>query len=178
MTAYDECLSVEAKGQKIISDWLTECGCTVVFNLNDSRGQEFQTYGDLIVVGPNSEKHELIELKIEEANSHGNLFIETWSNKNWWNPGWIFKTKAEWLFYYFLQEDELYRIRIEDLRRFVFGIGKTGTVSAFAKYREKPQKKYNQPNQTCGLCVPIKDIEAQAGLLLKHKPLAKIKAAA
>lgn len=178
MTAYDDCLTVEAKGQKIIQEWLTKRGCVVVFNVNDSRGAEFQSFGDLIVVRPNQNKHELIELKIEEENSFGNLFIETWSNKNWWNPGWIYKSKAEWLFYYFLREDALYQVSMNNLKRFVFSTGESGKVETFARYKEKAQRKYNQPNQTCGLCVPIEDLEKHAGLVTLSRPMADIQAAA
>lgn len=178
MTAYDDCLSVEAKGQKIIYDWLIQRGCVVVFNVNDVRGAEFQSFGDLIVVRPDNDKHELIELKIEEHNAHGNLFVETWSNKNWWNPGWIYKSKAEWLFYYFLQEDTLYQISMNNLRRFVFRTNESGKVETFSRYKERPQRKYNQPNQTCGLCVPIADLQKNAGLVTLSTPCADILAAA
>ena len=178
MTAYDDCLTVEAKGQQVISKWLISQGCTVVFNNHDARGAEFQSFGDLIVVRPEKDKHELVELKIEETNRHGNLFIETWSNKNWWNPGWIVKTKADWLFYYFIEQDELYQLKIEKLRKFIFSTNETGRVDAFAKYQEKPHQKYKQPNQTCGLCVPITDLKKINGLVTCRRPLAAISEAA
>jgi hypothetical protein len=178
MTAYDTCLSVEAKGQEIITSWLRQLGHVVVFNRHDIRNAEFQTYGDLIVKRAVKDKHELVELKIEETNIYGNLFIETWSNKNWWNPGWLYKTKADWLFYYFIKEDQLYQMKMENLRRFLFETHNTGKVETFAKYQEKPQKKYNQPNQTFGLCVPISDLLKQTGLIIYSNPYQAIKQAA
>lgn len=178
MTAYEDCLQTEDAGQHIIRDWLKSFGCTVVFNLNDTRGAEFQSYGDLIVKRPHSDKHELVELKIEKTNAHGNLFIETWSNKSWFNPGWIYKSKAELLFYYFLEQDELYTMNMVDLKKFVFSVNDNGQLSAFGKYKERQQSKHSQPNLTCGLCVPIRDLLQQPGLVRQHSPKASISLAA
>jgi hypothetical protein len=178
MTDYENCLVTEDIGQGIIRDWLKSMGCTVVFNRNDGRDAEFQSYGDLIVKRPNSIKHELVELKIEQTNKHGNLFIETWSNKSWFNPGWIYKSKADLLFYYFLEQDELYTMSMVDLKKFVFKVNDQKQLMAFGKYKERQQSKHSQPNLTCGLCVPIPDLLQQPGLLRQHSPKASMSIAA
>lgn len=158
MAGYKDSLDLEAKGEAIIFDWLRNLGCTVIFNRNDHRGKEFQTYGDLIVRPPEQSKHMLVELKVEKSGRHGNFFIETWSNRTWFTPGWIFTSKAQRLLYYFLEDDCLYSMCMDDLKSFVFQRNKDNRITAFFHYPEKTQSKYNQPNQTHGLCVPINDL--------------------
>jgi hypothetical protein len=57
-----------------------------------------------------------VEIKVEQAWT-GNLFLETWSNRNLESkathaelgstPGWLIKTRADMLLYYFLDGDNL-----------------------------------------------------------------------
>jgi hypothetical protein len=142
-------------GEAIISEWLRTKNCLVIFNRNAHRGKEFQTYGDIIVKPPHLDHHLLVELKIEQSNCHGNLFVETWSNRAWFTPGWLFTSKAEQLFYYFLEEDQLFVVGMHDLKSFIFQRNAENKLAVLSRYQEKPQAKYKQLNQTFGLCVPI-----------------------
>jgi hypothetical protein len=103
-----------------------------------------------------------IELKAENRHT-GNLFLETWSNRNLnskanhamvgSNPGWMMKTRADLLFYYFIDADTLYIIDLFSLKQWAFGNSEApGRVYAF---REVAQSKYTQLNDTVGRIVPV-----------------------
>lgn len=88
-----------------------------------------------------------IELKVEEENKHGNLFVEMWSNKSRGTQGWFHTCQADRMWYYFLNSRELYMFKMQDL--------KDWARRNIEKYPEKPQGKYEQLNDTWGRCVPI-----------------------
>lgn len=104
-----------------------------------------------------------VEIKAEEENNFGNLFLETWSNRNLEDPdsharrgsnaGWLFKVQGDLLFYYFIKCDSLYIFNVLGLKRWAFGYGEN--QGRIYQYREKPQSKYSQRNDTWGRCVPI-----------------------
>lgn len=109
-----------------------------------------------------------IEHKAEEHHT-GNLFLETWSNRNLddnrnhiqigSNPGWLWKTRADLIFYHFLDVDALYVIDAFVLKRWAFGFGKPGDAryaeGQIYKCEERPQGKYVQANDTWGRLVPV-----------------------
>lgn len=116
-----------------------------------------------------------IELKIEEKYT-GNLYLETWSNRNLenfksyaergMNPGWFWTSKADFLGAYFLDTDDFYIASFFKLRRWAF------KQEQIFRYPEKPQQKYSQLNDTWGRCVTISDLPSE--VCLKHfKPLAE-----
>lgn len=96
-----------------------------------------------------------LELKVEEANPNRNFFIETWSNKTFGRqkPGWMVTLKADWLLYYFLDENSLYMIPVPSLWRWLFG--DESNAGSIANYRSVKQGKVEQKNVTCGHLVPI-----------------------
>ena len=94
-----------------------------------------------------------IELKAEASNRHGNFFLETWSNRSWFTLGWLFKLRGDSLFYYFVEEKELWTIKMPALKAWAFGTEKLpGQVW---QYPEKRQAKHDQHNDSWGRCVPI-----------------------
>lgn len=109
-----------------------------------------------------------VEIKAEEAHT-GNLFLETWSNKNLdvranqaeygSTTGWMFCCRADLLFYYFLDSDDLYIVNTWKLKRWAFGTRET--QGQIYQFREVWQRKYNQPNDTHGRIVPV-DVLNQA----------------
>lgn len=98
-----------------------------------------------------------IEIKAEMSNKHGNLFLETWSNRSRFTLGWMFTLNADLLLYHFLEENELYVINFERLRKWAFHEGR------IYSFREKCQEKYQQLNDTWGRCVPIIVIQRDVG---------------
>lgn len=106
-----------------------------------------------------------IEIKAERRFT-GNLFLETWSNRNLENPdsharrgsnvGWLAKLQADLLFYYFLDVDRLFIGQVFALKRWAFGHGKV--EGRLYDYKEVTQAKYAQLNDTVGRLVSIADL--------------------
>lgn len=103
-----------------------------------------------------------IELKAERRHT-GNLFLETWSNRNLddpvshaqrgSNPGWLLKSRADLFMYYFIEADILYVISGFALQRWAFGFGdNAGRIYSFP---ERKQSKYAQRNDTIGRTVEV-----------------------
>jgi hypothetical protein len=117
-----------------------------------------------------------IEIKAEERFT-GNLFLETWSNRNLddpashamrgSNPGWLLKLRSDLLFYYFLDADRLYVINTLSLKRWAFGHKGSvahlyeGDLDGSAMFREVAQSKYQQLNDTWGRLVPLERLTRQ-----------------
>ena len=124
-----------------------------------------------------------IELKAEVKN-RGNIFFEEWSNypcdeKTIPNPGWGRKSNATFIWYYFLDTDDLYIFRRLTLQQWVYG-NRVPTQAGFAdiitggvifdpqhqkQIQQKVQNKYDQLNTTVGLIIPISFVTAR----VKHK---------
>jgi len=123
---------------------------------------EFQTtVGDALY---NNSKGNIIgvEFKVEAENKHGNFFLETWSNltfdSRYRKPGWLYTLHTDYIWYYFLNTDQLYIIDFSKLFHWAFSKG--GRVFDFP---EKEQNKYNQKNATWGRCVPIETVKSEVG---------------
>ncbi len=97
-----------------------------------------------------------IELKVEVRNRWGNLFLESFSNRKWMTRGWMDYSQADWLWWYFLEQRELYHMDFAELREWMFG-GK-GKEAHALKYPERLQSKHEQANDTWGWAVPIADL--------------------
>jgi hypothetical protein len=120
--------------------------------------------GDFLANGPDGRCWGL-ELKTEEADRHGNFFLETWSNLNFGmqTVGWMLTLKCDVLLYYFLESRELYSIDFRRLFEWAWGThGRPPQLHA-RNFRFKAQKKHSQLNETWGYCVPISKLGAQVG---------------
>ncbi len=153
--SFQEASYIEAAGMDAILPFLMMKAYSGQFvTTNKGRLSKFlqATVGDLLV---NMEDEIYsIELKVEQENTHNNFFIETWSNKKFShkNIGWIFKLDCDFLWYYFMQSDELYSIYFPELWKWCF------EKNRLYDFPEKAQRKYEQLNKTCGRCVPIRAI--------------------
>jgi hypothetical protein len=132
----------------------------------DASPEYQREHGDLWYNANRTGKRHTVELKAEEADKHGNLFLETWSNKADTHPrlGWLYTSRADWLWYYFIAEDSLYVIKMLELRRWAFWGGLHGHGRVY-QYREGIQSKREQRNCTTGACVPIEVIESEVGCI-------------
>lgn len=162
MNAYEQARTVETKGRDRLMPFLIDRYDHVVVTDKGPLARYVQeVLGDVIV----NQRGQMwtIEIKIEERHT-GNLFLETWSNRNLENRynqkslgstlGWMHTCKADLLFYYFLDTDWLYMIDMFQLRRWAFGTnGRDGRCYSFP---EKGQGRYVQKNDTYGRIVPIK----------------------
>lgn len=105
-----------------------------------------------------------IEAKIEQKYT-GNLFLETWSNRQRFTLGWMFNLNTDFLFYYFLDVRQLFILSFLKLRQWAF-IGKNanGDGGNIYEYPEKRQRAREQLNDTWGRVVPIE-------VLRRHLPV-------
>lgn len=105
--------------------------------------------------------NEVVGLEIKTEKRHtGNLFIETWSNKSRNREGWIFTTQADYVLYHFQDRNVCYVLSMRRFRDFCFTSPSkyTGYAGRLFDYREVPQAKHEQKNDTWGRLVPIDDL--------------------
>lgn len=176
MGALNKALSVETRGKKIIYDYLefkNNSYAQIYDKFDGVCEKTMQKHGDFIMFHKNG-KMDWIEVKVEEENRHGNFFIETFSNKNISSisnhyerastPGWIYTSRAGWIFYYFINSDELFMLPLFELKKWLLGEDETNIGHpVIDRYKEKSQDKYVQLNDTWGRCVPITDVLNQLG---------------
>lgn len=89
-----------------------------------------------------------VEHKAEEEDKSGNLFLETWSNRTRFTPGWMMKCRPHLFWYHFLAQRAIYEMPAEKLFHFAFVQGRLWG------YREVRQSKRPQANDTWGRLVP------------------------
>lgn len=155
MNDFDKAREVEAIARNEILPWLiAHADC-----VQETDASEFhqKVWGDWVLT--KGGKYRGIELKAEQTNEYGNLFLETWSNRHWFTLGWMYTCRADWLYYYFVKQQHLYTLSMPALKAWAFGSGQGD--GAIYRYSEKPQGKYkDQKNDTWGRPVPIKTLMA------------------
>lgn len=177
MSGIAQSRSVEARSWLLLEPFLQQVseGRYVLTNKGRLSKSLQGTVGDLLF---NDRDGRLwgVELKAEEEY-RGNLFLETWSNRNLndpqshadrgSNPGWLMKTRADLLFYHFLDADALFIMNMFMLKRWAFQVVSKNRSEFASRIRSEPltgriydfpereQKKYSQLNDTWGRCVPI-----------------------
>jgi hypothetical protein len=127
-----------------------------------------KSFGDFFM-NVDAETVRSLEIKVERQWT-GNVFLETWSNRNLEDPnahyehgstpGWLVTSRADLLLFYFLDTDDLVTVPLLRLKRWAFGSGPQGGVYAWP---EKRQGRYGQANDTWGRCVPVEHLEREVG---------------
>lgn len=173
MSAWEECCVIEDSAFAKLRPYIrmTSDGRYVTTNKGPLAKFMQETVGDVLI----NKRGELfaLELKSEQnrADKTGNLFLEQWSNRNTTNkenfaqrganPGWMYKSRADYLWYYFIGSDELYIIKWWALRRWAFGY--EGSAPRLYTYPVRVQTTHIQSNETVGYIVPIKDLQKDLG---------------
>lgn len=123
-----------------------------------------KTVGDVLV---NSDRQTVtcIEVKAEERHT-GNLFLERWSNRSRFTPGWLETLTTDLLWSHFLDRDVVYELPWERLRQWMYWHEGPRGYPMSNKYQQAVQKKYDQLNDTWGYLVPLIDLQ-NAGLIRK-----------
>lgn len=115
---------------------------------------------------------EIAELKSEvsESTRTGNLFLESWSNRERGEVGWLHKSVASVLFYHFLGDDHLFILRMKALKEWAL------RDKVIDRFKERMQSKHVQANDTYGWCVPISVLknEMPRGTLKIHRPKSEL----
>jgi hypothetical protein len=176
MNAFALCRGVEDKSRQILMPFIQERaddGRYVITDKGNLSRMLQEQCGDVLF---NDRNDVLIsvELKAEERHT-GNLFLETWSNRNLENkvshsargsnPGWMVKSRADYLFYHFLDGGQLYIIPLFELQVWAW------TSGEFFKWPERRQGKHVQLNDTWGRCVPWKVLHQAVPAMRRVFPL-------
>lgn len=160
MNAFHDAQKVEMRSMKILRPFIQQRAFNGQFVLT-SKGplaKELQcTVGDALYNADPDTVYS-VEVKAEEENKYGNLFLETWSNLSRFKPGWMVTLQADLLLYHFLQSDELFVIEYQKLKSWAF------RERRIYSFPERAQSKRAQLNDTWGRCVPIETIEKEVGL--------------
>lgn len=171
MSAFDLSRAVETAANSVLLPYLrgkAHKNQIVVFGAG-RMAAELQKTADL-VFQKDEKTFYCLEIKAEQSNKSGNLFLETWSNKSRLNPGWLVKSRADYLLYYFVDSDELYRVSLPALQRWAFACDENHREN-ISRYPEKKQSKYDQLNDTWGACVPLSEIGRHVGFRLSRPKL-------
>lgn len=157
MNSFIECQKIEVKGYELVKPYLQKHFDEFVYVNTEERNELIlafqQNFGDLIV--KKDKAIYFIDIKTENEDKYGNLFLETWSNKKRNTPGWVVPevgVKADFVYYIFLKQRILYILDLPKLRKWGF------SDKNMERYPEKMQNKYDQLNDTWGRCVKINDL--------------------
>lgn len=168
MSAFDLSRAVESAANSVLIPYLrgkAHRNQIVVFGAG-RMAKEMQKTADLVFQKDENNFY-CLEIKAEQSNKSGNLFLETWSNKSRLNPGWLVKSRADYLLYYFVDSDEFYRVSLPALQRWAFACDENNREN-ISRYPIKKQSKYDQLNDTWGACVPLSEIGRHIGFRLSH----------
>jgi hypothetical protein len=168
MNAFEAGKSVEQRSREILHPFIQQRafnGQFVVTSKGPLARELQRSVGDLLY-NTDAETVYSAEMKAEEENKWGRFFLEMWSNREWFTPGWMIYLKTDLLLYHFLKEDLLYPIPFMALRKWAFHRGR---IYAFP---ERQQSKYKQANDTWGRCVPIEILVRELNLGKPFSPAA------
>ena len=154
MTAFSACLAVEQKSKRLLLPFVLERFGHAPEEVPHT--YDAQTQGDWIVTRQDGYRF-YVELKAE-AETTGNLFLETVSNWHTTRYGWLLTSHADWLWYHFLDTNWLYLIPMGALREWFWGDQDDVDAGACERYREVSQQKHEQGNLTKGFLVPANDV--------------------
>lgn len=158
MNAFVQGLAVEARSWDILEPYLKARSFDGRF-VRTSKGPlslELQKSVGDVLVNSSREHVTCIEVKAEE-NHTGNLFIERWSNRSRFTPGWFETLNTDLLWCHFLDKDVVYEVPFVKLRQWMYwheGRGKPLSN----KFDHAKQGKYDQKNDTWGYIVPLDEL--------------------
>jgi len=118
MNAFDSAREVEARSLEILTPFIESRSFDGRFVLIEKGrlAQELQrTIGDAVLTAHNGNFY-AVEIKAEESNKHGNLFLETWSNLSRYKTGWMFTLDTDLFLYHFIEDDENVEITPKNIR--------------------------------------------------------------
>lgn len=180
MNSFDAARAVEADGWARLKPYFEErSGGRIVLTNKGVLAKHLQSIAGDLLLNDLDGAMWAIELKVERKHT-GNLFLETWSNRNTSdkgshaergvNRGWLDHSRADILAYYFIDKDVLYLIDLFELKRWAFGYrvsdGQGGFCDVAGRiyaFPEKQQGAFRQLNETCGRIVPIDSLSRDLG---------------
>lgn len=127
-----------------------------IIDVSDNRHYQIEDV-DFFVRFVNGQEYK-VEIKTDTYKS-GNLFFEIYSNVETRTQGCLMKTKADYLFYYFVNLKSLYVFHMEDFKKFVLD-----NLNSF-KQRTVKNLTFN----SMGYLVPLKFIEENFKNMKKYR---------
>jgi len=171
VNAYAEASLVEHRGLAVLLPYLEERAYRgrLVSTAKGPLSRTLQkSFGDFFM-NVDTETVRSLEIKVERHWT-GNLFLETWSNRNLDDreahyehgstPGWLVTSRADLLLFYFLDTDDLITVPLLRLKRWAFDSGPQGGIYGWP---ERPQRQYRQANDSWGRVVPVDHLEREVG---------------
>lgn len=105
-----------------------------------------------------------VEVKGDRYHRTGNFFFETVSNESKGTPGCFLYTKADWLFYYFLEIGRLYCLPMGKVRPWFIR-----SMSRFKEQRTSTPTLNGESYVTIGRLVPITAVLAEVEGILQFQ---------
>lgn len=171
--AFFEASKVESRSREILHPFIEQRAMNGQYVTTDKGrlSKELQkTIGD-VLMNTNDGRISAVEIKAEQQNKHGNLFLELWSNLSRYTPGWMVTLNCDVLLYHFIEDDLLCVINFQKLKKWAFRDKSNRSphqVGNIWRFPLRPQRAYTQLNDTHGACVPISVIRAEVGIAEFH----------
>lgn len=170
MNGFDSARGIETQAMSILLPYLEEVseGRLVMTEKGTLARWLQECVGDVVM----SVRKEMLAVEIKAERQHtGNLFLETFSNRNLedranharlgMTPGWLMKIRADLLLYYFLDKDILYSVDVFSLKRWMFGHSDRLGAWGRGRFKERMQRRYSQLNDTWGVIVPLRTLHEE-----------------
>ena len=157
-TDYPVTCQIEQDGEELINRFLKRFFEEVIPFPTDT----VQELGDYTCISYKYGKR-TVEVKNDTREVPENFFFESWSNKSSGKRGWAYKMKFDILIYYFQRAGDIYLMsHVNDLKKHLF------TNNRIESYKEVPQTKYRQRNDSYGRLIPISEL-AQFGWCFRYR---------
>lgn len=120
-----------------------------------------KSVGDVLV---NSSRTDVTCIEVKAEREHtGNVFLERWSNRHRFTPGWLETLNTDLLWCHFLDRDVVYEIPFARLRQWMYWHEYRGRPNA-SRFDLAKQGRYEQLNDTWGYLVKLSELK-DAGLI-------------
>lgn len=157
---FKECLNWSKKYEDHVIEYIKSRD--YYLEVQDVRNNKLYRKQDIDVLGMfNSYEFDGIEIKCTEYPAK-NYFIEVFSNYQWNKYGWLYKSKCNYLFYYFAKARELHTINFESLKSYK----KENDIKNFklGYVNTEVDKEKEEYYTTIGFLLPIEEAKRNINL--------------
>jgi len=155
----DQCLPIEQQSWDALEPYLKKRAYEGRF-VRTAKGPlslELQKSVGDVLVNSSREHVTCIEVKAEVKHT-GNLFLERWSNRKRFTPGWLETLSTDLLWCHFIDNDTVYELPFQRVRQWLYWHEGTGHPIAHG-FRLAKQGKYEQLNDTWGYIVSLASLK-------------------
>lgn len=157
MSAFEKATRVEAESWEILRPFIETKAYDGRY-VRTAKGRlalELQkSVGDVLYNSNDATVHS-VEIKAERRWT-GNVFLERWSNRERFTPGWLETLNCDLLLCHYLDQDRLLALNFPNLRKWLYHCERWKKPTANA-YPQVDQRTYVQHNDTWGYIVPVSD---------------------